>query len=222
MLIFADQLTTDLARRQLPWAAHPLFSVPQKALAHGLNAELHLFTSCGSSGAGLIVHRQIGASFAERFENAVERLAQLGFDEIVAIGRDCPQLEVRDVARAFAELATKCLVLGPDHRGGCYLIALRTTDRELLRGIRWKRNTDCVQLQQRCGPAGVFLLPVKHDLDSWADLRLLGRTGDAVGRFAEFLSRMVCAVHRELAIFVDLAAQLIRVRGQMPPPVSAV
>ncbi len=35
------------------------------------------------------------------------------------------------------------LVLGPDQRGGCYLIGLRLKDRARLRGVCWQRDTDC-------------------------------------------------------------------------------
>ena len=121
-------------------------------------------------GSAPSVHRQTGRTFAARFENAIETIARLGYDEVVAIGRDCPALRGLDIERAFAELKSKKLVLGPDHRGGCYLIAFRSADRELLRDVRWKRNTDCAQLLHRAGAAQVFLLPVKHDLDSWSDL----------------------------------------------------
>ena len=48
------------------------------------------------------------------------------------MGRDCPGLGALDIERAFAELTSKKLVLGPDHRGGCYLIAFRIADRMVL------------------------------------------------------------------------------------------
>src|SRR5205814_4568355 len=124
------------------------------------------------------IHRQSGHGFASRLENAIEKIHELGYDEIVAIGRDCPSLRATDIERAFAELASRKLVLGPDHRGGCYLIAFRSADRALLRDVRWKQNTDCAELLRRGGLEHVFLLPVKHDLDSWTDLRLFARTNE--------------------------------------------
>jgi glycosyltransferase A (GT-A) superfamily protein (DUF2064 family) len=155
-------------------------------------------------------------------ENAVEKIAALGYDEIVAIGRDCPGLRSSDLERAFAELRARKLVLGPDHRGGCYLIAFRLRDRSLLLGVQWRRHTDCAQLRDRCRPSEVCLLAVKQDLDSWADLRLFARSGDLLARLASFLLRIVCAAGAALSHFVDLASQRIRIRQQMPPPAFAI
>jgi glycosyltransferase A (GT-A) superfamily protein (DUF2064 family) len=221
VLVFADEINVDLARRSFPKAVQPLLSV---ALGSQISSEvdLHFFTSARESvTVRPNIHRQAGRDFAARFENAVETIAQLGYDEIVAIGRDCPGLRARDIERAFAELASKKLVLGPDHRGGCYLIAFRSTDCELLRGVRWKQNTDCAQLRHRCGDEQVFLLPVKHDLDSWADVRIFARGDDLLARLASFLLDVICAAHVRLVRFVSIASQLMRVRQQMPPPAFA-
>ena len=222
VLVFADEINVDLERRSFPKAARALLSLAGLDSQISSEADFHLFTSEGDATAvGPDVHRQRGRSFAARFENAVERIAQLGYEEIVAIGRDCPALRASDLERAFAELASKKLVLGPDHRGGCYLIAFRSDDRELLRGVRWKQNTDCAQLRHRCGDKLVFLLPVKQDIDSWADVRVFASGDDLLARLAAFLLEVVCAGPARLIRFVSLATQQMRVRQQMPPPALA-
>lgn len=223
VLIFADNLGTDLARRRLPPAAERLLS-GDRAAKRLNGADVHLFTT-GITDAGTEqqprVHAQSGATFAERLENATATLTSLGYDEIVMIGRDCPELCERDIRIAFAQLARKRLVLGPDHRGGCYLIAFRAADCALLQRISWRQNTDCAQLRARCTEGDVLLLTAKHDLDSWADVRALARSsGDAIARCARFLLNLISAAPAESATpFVDLAWQFVRVRGQMPPPV---
>jgi glycosyltransferase A (GT-A) superfamily protein (DUF2064 family) len=209
----------ELARRSFPVAARPLLNLPAVNSQISPAIDVHLFTSVSDVAvAGRHVHRQSGRSFAARFENAIERIAQLGYDEVVAVGRDCPGLCATDIERAFAELASNKLVLGPDHRGGCYLIAFRSVDRELLRDVHWKQNTDCAQLRRRCGTARVLLLPVKHDLDSWADLRIFARSGGPLARLAMFLVAMISVARTELVHFVSIASQQMRVRQQMPPP----
>lgn len=216
LLVFADELGVDLAKRRLPSALRPLFRLTGETSGNTSGAEVHIFTSRGVGQTDARMHPQVGATFAARLENALECLARLGYNHIVAIGRDCPSLTSDDIDVAFAHLRENRLVLGPDHRGGCYLIAVRATDRELLHGIRWKRNTDCAELRARCHESEVFLLAIKHDLDSWADIRLLARVGDAYGCLAELLVELLQPTGREFIHFVDLAAQAVR--GQMPPP----
>ncbi len=216
VLIFADDAKTDLARRAFPTAILPLLTGPK---VEGVAADAHFFTrSLGAADDKRNVHQQIGRNFAERFENALETIRSLGYEQIVAVGRDCPSLCARDISFAFEQLETHRIVLGPDHRGGCYLIAFRTEELHLLRGIRWEKNTDCEQLQNRCRAEEVLLLPVKHDLDSWADLAILARGSDWIAQFASSLLEFVPVAGDVARSFVDLARQFVRVRGQMPPP----
>jgi len=221
ILVFADEVHRDIARRRFPHAARPLLDLRAST---GLPPEIdvHLFTSAiRVATSSERIHRQSGRDFASRLENAIEKIHELGYDEIVAIGRDCPSLRAVDIERAFAELASRKLVLGPDHRGGCYLIAFRSDDRALLRGVRWMQNTDCAQLRARCGASDVWMMPVKHDIDSWSDVRIFARTGDPLARLALFLVRLICASCAPIAQRLDLALQRMRVRQQMPPPAFA-
>ena len=220
LLVFADPIGLDLSRRRLPRALRPLLSLRRLAAAE-IAADVHLFTS-GKSRAtlpGFRVHEQRGATFAERIEAATEEIARLGYDEIVLVGSDCPGLTTADIATAFAALGQKRIALGPDHRGGCYLIALRTNDRDLLRGIQWNRDSDCAQLSGRVASHDFSLLPVKQDVDSWADVRLLARAGHHLATFVVRLLQLGKCAHD---FFVDLTAHAARVRGQMPPPLLAL
>ena len=223
VLIFAEETHVELARRGLPSAARPLLNLPAFGSVVSLGIDVHLFTS--GHGSGLRdsqIHRQVGHDFAARLENAIEKINELGYDEIVVIGRDCPSLRQIDIENALAELESRKLVLGPDHRGGCYLIAFRLRDRALLRGVRWRQHTDCAQLCDRCLPSELALLPLKHELDSWADIRLFARCGDPLARLAAFLLNAVGALGDAGTHFVDIALQRVRVRHQIPPPAFAI
>lgn len=218
LLIFADAVGLDLARRRWPRFLRPLLSVPGLQSA-SIDADFHLFSSAKPAALpGIQSHAQQGATFDERLEAAIEKIGALGYEEVVIVGSDCPSLHPSDIAEAFTQLREKRLVLGPDHRGGCYLIALRLSDRALLEGIRWNRDTDRAQLCGRLTACEIALLAVKQDIDTWADLRLLARSGHSLARLAIVLFQIGKTTHE---FFVDLTAQNVRVRGQMPPPVWA-
>lgn len=219
LLIFADRAELDLARRKLPGAARPLLRTGTRQMTQDLGVDVHVF-GAGDAASGAYSHPQIGSGFKERFEHAIESLVELGYEEIVAIGRDCPALSAADVAQAFARLSDSRLVLGPDHRGGCYLIGFRAGDRALLHGVRWNRNTDCAELTSRA--SDVFLLPEKHDIDSWADLRLAASADDDIARLVAFLFRSISVGRRQLFLFVHASARFVRLHNQLPPPRLAV
>nr|HYJ04207.1 hypothetical protein [Chthoniobacterales bacterium] len=73
----------------------------------------------------------------------------------------------------------------------------------------------------RCGDGHLFLLPVKHDIDSWADVRVFAGRDDLLARLAAFLLAVICGVPARLTHFVSIATQQMRVRQQMPPPALA-
>lgn len=176
ILIFADSQQRDLRRRALPSSASPLLALPRLDRA-GLPADVHWFTDRPSPFAGGVpVHRQRGKSFGERLGNAVADLAAMGYRQVVIVGRDCPQLSPADITAALQLLtAGRRLVIGPDHRGGCWLIALNVADRMLLSGIRWQRDTDAAELLARVDPAAAGLLDTRFDLDTLDDLRRIAR-----------------------------------------------
>jgi hypothetical protein len=98
------------------------------------------------------------------------------------------------------------------------LIGLRLRDRHLLRAVQWNRGRDCAQLSRRLVSAEVAFLPVKQDVDNWADVRLLAQSGH---RLAQALAVFFQIGKGTREFFVDLPIQGVRVRGQMPPPALA-
>jgi len=66
---------------------------------------------------------QHGDSFGERLANAFELIFKKGFRKIIAVGNDCPDWNI-DWHKASAQLIQQKSILGPDNRGGVYLIGL--------------------------------------------------------------------------------------------------
>jgi hypothetical protein len=224
VLVFAEAAALDLWRRRWPKDFGTLFgSLPAEA-GGAERADVHYFVTPGFSlpdvPAGR-VHPQAGATFGERLENAIELLARLGYESIVIVGRDWPELETSDSARAFSFslLTSRRLVLGPDHRGGCYLIGLHSSDRLLLRHVRWQQDSDCQELQERFGRESTALLTVKQDLDTLADVQRLARS---TSRWRQVAARLLEALQTEHSQVpshrVDSRERRMRIDWQLPPP----
>lgn len=86
--------------------------------------------------------RQVGNSFGERFSNAFLEVFHLGFEHVIAVGNDAPQLNAALLNKAASLLQEQKLVVGPDKRGGVYLIGLskNSFDAEALRSIQWNTS----------------------------------------------------------------------------------
>jgi uncharacterized protein len=68
---------------------------------------------------------QAGTHFGEKLEAAFRNAARRGYDEIVAVPGDVPELTAPDLAAAFLALSESDTVLGPSRDGGVWLIGLR-------------------------------------------------------------------------------------------------
>jgi glycosyltransferase A (GT-A) superfamily protein (DUF2064 family) len=225
VLIFANAASMDCSQRRWPRTLRSLLETQDFASFGDDTADLHLFTSPGSGSSvpsSITVHSQVGSSFGERLENAVETLAGLGYCDIVIVGRDCPDLERDDIHEAFSLLRDHHLVLGPDHRGGCYLIALPASERAKLKDITWQRNTDFAELRQRFGAENTAQLPAKLDLDTLTDVGLLACSESRWRQLARTLLQ-ACRPQRippETA-GIPLPFDGQRIYWQLPPPQAA-
>lgn len=69
-------------------------------------------------------HQQQGSSFGDRISNALSHAFDQGYEHLIIIGNDCPQLSPKLLNQAKEQLLSGHAVLGPDHQGGAYLIGL--------------------------------------------------------------------------------------------------
>ena len=67
---------------------------------------------------------QHGNTFGEKLSDAFQQIFALGFEDVIAIGNDCPTLTAQDLQCAAFQLKNTQAVLGPSTDGGLYLIGL--------------------------------------------------------------------------------------------------
>lgn len=125
-----------------------------------------------AAGAEPLELRQQGAGFEERFLGALEAVAALGFDRIVAIGSDTPELSAQDLRRAL-EAEPQGVVIGPSVDGGFYLLGLPCCLLGVLRGLPWRRPSLLSELLLRLARLEVqgLFLPPRRDVDHARDVR---------------------------------------------------
>ena len=118
---------------------------------------------------------QQGATFGERLANAFEDLFQRGFQNVIAVGNDSPQLQQTNWTKITAELKAGHSVLGPNHRGGTYLIGLSRHhfQKETFARLPWQTAQLWHSLSRHLAQnSELAVLPVMRDLNTCHDLRL--------------------------------------------------
>ena len=139
--------------------------------------------------AGVAWLAQRGPSLGTRLEDAVRRTAALGGHAVV-VGGDVPPASTL-LREAFEGLeAGMDAAISPAPDGGVSLLAMRSADADLLRGIRPRRRTVRRDLLRALLARGrrVRLLPPATDVDGRASLRRLVR-GEALPVFLVLLAR---------------------------------
>jgi len=120
---------------------------------------------------------QEGTDFGKRMSYCFQRAFALGFKRVVLIGSDSPDLPGDYLKKAFADLQTQDVVLGPVADGGYYLIGFRNTTftASAFEKIHWSTSTVFEETMRKIKEAkrSVSLLPVWSDVDTITDLKNL-------------------------------------------------
>ena len=110
----------------------------------------------------------LGEKMAAAFETAFAE----GYTSVVIIGSDCQQLTPEIISRAFEELRTHEVVIGPALDGGYYLLGLNRLHPELFQNKRWSTEhvfPDTLHDIERLHLSHT-LLPALSDVDYLEDL----------------------------------------------------
>ncbi len=168
ILIFARTASRDAAEKAMPGSLQIFEHLTGQAL---LKARRSGFP-CFHFGDRL----QRGNSFQERLGSAMQSLFDKGFENLVVIGNDSPDLSVSTLQKAAKALSGKRAVLGPDADGGTYLIGMHRSqfDYHAFLEFPWRQaqlfDAMCRWLEKRC-KADLLILDCQMDMDSLEDLR---------------------------------------------------
>lgn len=122
---------------------------------------------------------QQGATFGERFSNAIQAIYDKGYQNVITIGNDSPQLKALHIVEAEQQLQLGKTVLGPSSDGGFYLMGLHYSnfDSTLFLRLPWQRFGLFNKISQlfESYDSHLYRLPVLHDIDTEEDVTTLLR-----------------------------------------------
>ncbi len=118
--------------------------------------------------------QQIGNNFGERISNAFADIYQKGFENVICIGNDCPDLSLDKIESAINQVESGNVVLGPAADGGAYLIGIpaKIFNQQSFKNVKWQTSVTYRQLNvlMQGLSSEVSQLEVLSDIDSEADL----------------------------------------------------
>ena len=117
ILVFALDSFEEMKRKKIR-KGNALFSALNKHTLAEVKKTGLPYVQCGGS-------CQEGNSFGERFSNAIKDLFEQGFENIIALGNDCPQLTKEHILQAASKLSSGKNVVAPSLDGGFNLLGIQ-------------------------------------------------------------------------------------------------
>jgi rSAM/selenodomain-associated transferase 1 len=118
---------------------------------------------------------QTGDDLGERMKNAFATAFVEGFEKVVIIGSDCPQLTSMHIQEAFDLLSNYDIIIGPAVDGGYYLLGMKRLISEVFINKIW--SSDQVFMQTMADiehlHLSYYLLETLRDIDTEEDLNIL-------------------------------------------------
>ncbi|MBO3115705.1 TIGR04282 family arsenosugar biosynthesis glycosyltransferase [Winogradskyella sp. DF17] len=117
-------------------------------------------------------HVQLGDNLGDRMLNAFRDGFNLGYDKIVLIGSDLPDLNKQLIERAISSLDNNDVVFGPADDGGYYLIGMNTLIPNIFKDKPWSQpNLLKVSIEELDElNRSVATLENLNDIDTFEDL----------------------------------------------------
>ncbi|WP_170170422.1 TIGR04282 family arsenosugar biosynthesis glycosyltransferase [Hymenobacter perfusus] len=119
--------------------------------------------------------QQRGRTFGERLAGAMQQAFAAGYEHLLVIGNDCPQLNLLLLRQALAALQKNGSVIGPATDGGVYLLGVARTrfDPDTWATLPWQTASLGKVLAAELARTGVKHgpgLPALPDVDNEQDL----------------------------------------------------
>jgi len=110
---------------------------------------------------------QIAGGLGEKMLHAFSSAFSEGFDSVLIVGSDCPELTQEILQEAFDKLKTHDVVFGPAEDGGYYLLGMNQLVPELFQNKQWSTDSVLPSSVADCQKLGLThaLLPQLSDID---------------------------------------------------------
>lgn len=164
---------------------------------------------------------QIGNSFGERLANAFQELYNKGFQSVIAVGNDSPDIIDLDWKAIESNLANGNAVLGKSIRGGAYLIGLGAQDFDIkqFQNLPWQSNELYAALKGSLSVSSINELAILRDINSIHDLIKWLKSTTDIG-FRKIIHAIFLFVRQFKFITVNFFTVVDRITQLRAPPIS--
>lgn len=118
--------------------------------------------------------QQVGNSLGERLSNSIETVFHAGFEQVLVIGTDTPNISKNLLQDAAQQINTKQVTLGASEDGGAYLIGFHKKHFDKTNFVNLDWNSDavfnCLRTYFAAQRIDIYSTETLQDIDSFYDL----------------------------------------------------
>ncbi|GAB2595123.1 DUF2064 domain-containing protein [Spirosoma areae] len=170
---------------------------------------------------GLINHQ---GTFGQQLSTALSVAFAQGYERIICIGNDCPDLSVTDLRRAARALSDNKSPIGADKRGGVYIIGFNRAqfDGQALAQLPWQTEHVADALRSYFGSQSITLtdLPVRADINQRVDATAVRWVGQIASRLLMTIRQALLSVIPPPVFWLPAEPALLfqkRIADRAPP-----
>ena len=153
---------------------YELFSITEKA-SQKVNTDRHIYFSdviIPSKWEGDKKFVQEGNNLGEKMQNAFQNGINDGYDNVILIGSDLPNISKEIIDTGFDTLTNNDIVFGPAEDGGYYLIGMSKMNTSIFENKPWSQSelltVTLAQLKEQQQKVG--FIETLNDIDTFEDL----------------------------------------------------
>lgn len=137
--------------------------------------------------------------FGKQLTEAVQKVFEKGFEKVICLGNDCPALSIDKILNAATLLEKHNSIIGPDTRGGTYLIGLSKANfkANVFENLAWESNFMLNSFTENFDNQP-FIIEQLADIHTYNDLKKYTQFTS----FAVFLLRLIEATLTKTIVFV--------------------
>jgi glycosyltransferase A (GT-A) superfamily protein (DUF2064 family) len=146
---------------------------------------------------------QVGNTFGEKLTNAIEHIFQKGYQFVITVGNDTPELSVSQIRKAVKNSSEEKLTFGPSADGGFYLMTFDKNhfDKKKYASLNWKTGSLAKEFIASIQAENIVFLQYLKDIDFAKDLLHFGNQYD---RLSELVRKILLRILAEKAFFYNL------------------
>lgn len=185
LIVFAKNIVlgkvkTRLAKTQGDSFAFNVYSrlvaITERESLKVQNADVHVYFSdvvVKSKWPNQEKYVQQGTDLGDRMKHAFEQGFAKGYDRIIGVGADLPDLSAEVMEEGLSALKDTDTVFGPSEDGGYYLIGMRKMIPQIFENKPWSTDTLLALTQSELSELGFSTTTLKtlNDVDTIEDLK---------------------------------------------------